>query len=138
MTAGERPNLGGLFTGSVPPERTSSVADALRAAPSSTRSAASSARVPSSAGHSSSAGASSAGAGRPTRLRVAVPSEATHERTVAPEEAPERSGLDWVNPVKAVELYFAVLQGLLDLNRNIAVGVVTAVLSVPRRVIGRR
>jgi len=109
MTAGERPNLGGLFTGSTPPERTSSVADVL----------------------------SPRG---PTRLRVAAVSADVHELSsaAAPTAGDQRSAAEWIDPVKAVERYFAFLQGLLDLNRNLAVGVVTAVLSVPGRIGFRR
>lgn len=106
MSGSSRPNLGGLFNGSVPPERPRRIN------------------------------------GAPT-LTVAPP-RAEPQGSAENAEAPAATSLsarsvpDWLDPVKAVEQYFAVLRALLDVNRDVAVAVTRAVVSLPQRVGLRR
>lgn len=101
--SGTRPNLGGLFNGSVPPERARRVN------------------------------------GGPT-LTVAPPQpEQTDTASDATVPSPAAtSASEWLDPVKVVEQYFAVLRALLDVNRDVAVAVTKAVWSLPQRVGLRR
>jgi len=105
MTGSTRPNLGGLFNGSVPPERPRRIN------------------------------------GAPT-LTVASPrtDTATAEKPDAPAVTapPSWSTPDWLDPVKAVEQYFAVLRALVDVNRDLAVAVTRVMVSLPQRVGLRR
>ena len=105
MTTGARPNLGGLFNGSTPPDRSSRVAGALG-----------------------------------PRLLAPAPVTGRNEDSTAaesadaqPDGAGQRSALGWIDPVRAVELYFEFLQSVLNANRDLAVGWATAIRSVPQR-----
>lgn len=122
MTASPRPNLGGLFNGSAPPERSSSIADAL--GPRGVR--------------------LSAVADDPVTERPAPASKSlADERRVGPaapitkSTAPAQSlswpAPSWLDPIRAVEHYFAFLQTLLDANQRLAVSMVTTVVSLPQR-----
>ena len=39
----------------------------------------------------------------------------------------------WLDPIKAVEHYFAFLQTLLDANQRLAISMVTTVVALPQR-----
>ena len=121
MSVGPRPNLGGLFNGSTPPERSSSVsgafgprflkqlpadeqADELPSAPELTVGMAASEAPPSATGTAAPAG--------------------HHER---------RNVLSLLDPIRIVEQYFAFLQAVLDANRQVAVALTSSVMSLPQR-----
>lgn len=111
MTGSPRPNLGGLFNGSVPPERPRRI----NGVPGPTLSVA------------------------PSRPDDSVPAPAPSAAGAQPASGrPAGSGPDWLDPVNAVEQYFALLRGLLDINRDIAVAVTRVMLSLPQRVGLRR
>ncbi len=119
MTSNGRPNLGGLFSGSTPPERSSMIADALD----------------SRTGRSTPAGAAS----RPT-----VPPRQTPARAIpappipappvtAHVTTPAAGQAAWWDPVNALGYYFDFLQGLFDANRAVTMAVATAVTAPLRR-----
>ena len=111
MTANGRPNLGGLFTGSTPPERSSTIADAL----DPPRARARAKPAPSIA---------------PPPVappRVTTPPAAT------PSAPPTPGSAAWWDPVNALGLYFDFLQGLFDANRAVTMAVATAVTAPLRR-----
>src|SRR5664280_1674795 len=98
MTPSSRPNLGGLFTGSTPPERSSAVA------------------APRGSGSAREPGATVPPLGAPVgQSSVAV-------------------ALEFIDPLRAVERYFAFLQVVLDVNHRVAIAVTSAAVSLPRRV----
>ncbi|MET0965924.1 MAG: hypothetical protein ABWZ02_05975 [Nakamurella sp.] len=106
MTGSARPNLGGLFNGSTPPEQASRIADPLRPRLVSA--------VPiADVAHD--------------RADQARPSTAAAE----PQAREERP--DWADPVALVNQYFGLLRTLLDLNQQWAVAFTTAVVGLPRR-----
>jgi hypothetical protein len=120
MTATARPNLGGLFNGSTPPERSNGIADAVGPRRIQLAPAADEADT------------------RPTEQ--APETESAHITPDVPDVddqpsdgEPRWAPLDWIDPVKAVEHYFAFLQALLDANRELAVAMAVAVRSLPRR-----
>jgi hypothetical protein len=112
MTGQARPNLGGLFDGSTPPDRTSSVAGRLGP------------RLV------------TAPVGRPAEPAVstpfpAEPAEAGIETSVVDPAAASRASesarpsidpLAWFDPIRALEVYFGVLQAVLDANRHCVMG----------------
>lgn len=110
MTSGARPNLGGLFNGSTPPEKLngSSVRPKLILS------------TPLAAKEESTS---------PGPATVAADAKS------APPAGPptKQAGLEWLDPVKAVEQYFAFLQSLLDTNRGLMVALATTVASLPGR-----
>jgi hypothetical protein len=65
-------------------------------------------------------------------------SVATAAEATEPGVARSGSLPGWVDPVRAVEQYFALLHVLLDVNRDVAVACTRAVLSLPHRVGIRR
>jgi len=125
MTASPRPNLGGLFNGSAPPERSSSIADAL--GPRGVR---------------LSAVADDTESERPA-IGAPKRSSATDQRRIGPASPPTKTAPtaqdlhwpapSWLDPIKAVEHYFAFLQTLLDANQRLALSMVTTVVSLPHR-----
>ena len=140
MTAGSRPNLSGLFTGSTPPERSSAVASALGPEPGPEPVSAPSV---SEAEHEPVQGDDAvetepaAALGNPAAARG---SGATRQRSVPvpPLGAPTGQGhlsaaLELIDPLRAVERYFAFLQAVLDVNRRVAIAVTGTALSLPRR-----
>ncbi len=118
MTSGSRPNLAGLFDGSVPPATASSVAGKL--GPTLVA-------VPDDAG-----GPADPHPETITRAPDPVPVAAPRKPGLA---GPPRLG--WFDPVRVVELYFGWLQTVLDANRNLAVGVAAAVKTLPGRITRR-
>jgi hypothetical protein len=111
MTARARPNLGGLFDGSTPADRTSSVAG--RIAPRLV----------------------TAPVGRPDEQAPPAsptiePAEVGESKIADPAEPPPAGGssqrpidpLAWLDPIRALELYFGVLQAVLDANRQFVMG----------------
>jgi len=124
MTASPRPNLGGLFNGSTPPERSSTVAEAL--GPRGVRLTAVADGTPPSAASSKPAADDATGTGTatPRTPAIAAGSPAPDYHWPAP---------SWLDPLKAVEHYFSFLQTLLDANQRLAVSVVTTVVSLPHR-----
>jgi hypothetical protein len=121
MTATPRPNLGGLFNGSTPPEQSSSISGAigprfLKQLPTDGQSR----EVPREPARSNG---------------NAAPDAAT---SATETESPAGQGdrwnvLSWVDPTKIVVQYFAFLQVLLDTNRDLAVSLTSAVMSLPKR-----
>lgn len=111
MTASSRPNLGGLFNGSVPPEKASRIngftGPRLVAAPSvASPKLDEKADVP--------------------PLDIAIGGGSTEQNPW--------SITDLLDPMKALERYFGLLQSALDLNRDIAFACTRAVLTLPGRV----
>ena len=144
MTAGSRPNLSGLFTGSPPPERSTAVASALgpESGPALGPELVSAPSV-SEAEHEPVQGDDAvetepaAALGNPAAARG---SGATRQRSVPvpPLGAPTHQGhlsaaLELIDPLRAVERYFAFLQVVLDVNRRVAIAVTGTALSLPRR-----
>ncbi len=120
MNERARPNLGGLFNGSTPPEQSSSISGAigprfLKQLPTDGQAR----EVPP----------------EPARNAHAVsdgPASATD--TDSPAGQGDRwNVLSWVDPTKIVVQYFAFLQVLLDTNRDLAVSLTNAVMSLPKR-----
>jgi hypothetical protein len=148
MTAGARPNLRGLFNGSTPPDRSSSIADALgpiliTSSPvvercdgsKSAESEVAHAVEPEHASETGDPAAPSRGSG-PTGQRI-TPVRKRGTRTPTGQER-RWAALEWIDPVKAVEHYFELLQAVLDANRELAVGWANTVSSLPQRVGMRR
>ena len=111
MTTNGRPNLGGLFTGSTPPERSSTIADALDSTPAAPR------RTP--------------GRAIPAPAIPAPPTPAPP--VAAPVATPAAGPAAWWDPVNALGYYFDFLQGLFDANRAVTMAVATAVTAPLRR-----
>ncbi len=101
MTPQARPNLGGLFDGSMPADRVSSIAGKL--GPRS---------VPAPLGPAED----------PT---PAPPSEHTADVRPPGAEGP----VSWIDPIRALELYFGLLQAVLDANRQVVMGVAGVLVS---------
>jgi hypothetical protein len=133
MTQNSRPNLGGLFTGSTPPERSSAVAAQLGP------------RLV-SAPVTEPEGIAAQHAGRsepiPAVGKLVPPTDTgstrEHGAAVPPLGPPAGQSsvavaLEFVDPLRAVERYFAVLQVVLDVNRRVAIALTTAAISLPRR-----
>jgi hypothetical protein len=124
MSADPRPNLGGLFNGSTPPERSSSISGAfgprfLKQLP-----------VEQPAGEVPPEPAPSANI---------VPSEESATDAGTETAAGQRwQGLSSMDPNRIVEQYFAFLQVLLDTNREWAVALTSTVMSLPKRVRSQR
>lgn len=115
MSSGARPNLGGLFNGSTPPDRVNGATGVLR--PTLILS------TP-LVEHDESTTAG------PDLADPVGPEPVSPVRAQRPGRWPTR---EWLDPVNAVERYFAVLQSLLDANRGLAVALATTVSSLPRR-----
>ena len=121
MNERARPNLGGLFNGSTPPEQSSSISGAigprfLKQLPTDGPAR----EVPPEPARSNGNAASDA------------PPSATD--TDSPAGQGDRwNVLSWVDPTKIVVQYFAFLQVLLDTNRDLAVSLTSAVMSLPKR-----
>lgn len=113
MTSGARPNLGGLFNGSTPPEKLNGSAVRPKLILSTPL----------------VAQGESASSDRP----AAAPSEPKTPSPEQPGPAQRGSGLQWLDPVKAVEQYFVFLQTLLEANRRLAVALTTTAVSLPGR-----
>ena len=133
MTPNSRPNLGGLFTGSTPPERSSAVAAQLgpRLVTAPPVAEPEGVAVQDAAGPepTPAVGPAPPRDGGPIReLGAAVPPLGTPvgQSNVA-------VALTFIDPLRAVERYFAVLQVVLDVNRRAAIALTTAVISLPRR-----
>ena len=112
MTGQARPNLGGLFDGSTPADRTSSVAGRL-----GPRLVTAPVGRPGEHGVSTPAPADPVGAG--TEPMVAEPAAASRGSDSA---RPPIDPLGWFDPIRALELYFGVLQAVLDANRQCVMG----------------
>jgi len=128
MTASPRPNLGGLFNGSTPPGRSSTIAEAL--GPRGVRLTA----VVDEA-DSANAAADAAADSAP----AAPQADATGQESVPAQDGgptPEFHwpAPNWLNPVTAVEHYFAFLHTLLDANQRFAMSLAGTLVSLPQRV----
>ena len=127
MNERQRPNLGGLFNGSTPPDRSSRISGAfdprfLKQLPADQRT---DDVVPEPAGRADDAATRASAAD--TEVPVAQPEGGQGGRATV-------LSLD---PTKIVEQYFAFLQVLLDTNRKFAVAVTSTVMSLPMRVRSR-
>ena len=70
----------------------------------------------------------------PRLLTVTTPGPGERPRPAAGTDRSNGStALGWIAPVALVERYFALLQLVLDVNRNVAMGCVSALTSLPRR-----
>ncbi len=149
MTANARPNLGGLFTGVTPPDRSSSIADALgpRAA----------AAGPGNGATPGNDAVTGKGSGRSTRSAGTAGLAARQSVRPKPAETPAplpliagttRSGvssasdrddhwaaLQWLDPVRALGSYFDFMQGVLDAQRRVTISL-ASIVSAPVRRIG--
>ncbi len=134
MTPNSRPNLGGLFTGTTPPERPSAVAAQLGP------------RLVTAPPVAEPEGIAAQDAARPEPTPAvgnpAPPRDSGPIRelgaAVPPLGAPVGQSnvavaLEFIDPLRAVERYFAVLQVVLDINRRAAIALTTAAISLPRR-----
>ena len=136
MTPSSRPNLGGLFTGSTPPERSSAVAAQLgprlitapTVAESEDATAAQDVTEREPAAPSLGNPPRSVATGPVRELGAEVPPLGAHvgQSTVA-------VALGFIDPLRVVERYFAFLQVVLDVNRRAAIALTTAAISLPRR-----
>ena len=127
MTSNARPNLGGLFNGSTPPQQPSRIGD-----PASPRLVTA---VPISETPLPPRGSAPPG---PTRSGAATSGP---RRSVPPQGKSDPVGLQqakpvahWADPVGLVNQYFGLLRTLLDINQQWAVACATAVAALPRRV----
>lgn len=114
-----RPNLEGLFTGATPADPPMSW---LNGAPAEPESPAAPAGERSAAPSAPSASASTAQSGpprRPAPPAAPTPSVATGQPT----------GL--LDPIALAERYFAMMQALLDLQRDVGMRVVQQVVTLP-------
>ena len=124
MTPQARPNLGGLFDGSTPADRTSGIAGRLGPR-----------LVPAPADRP---GAST------TPASPAVEPAADVEESTDPPAASRGSGSAqrpfdpsaWLDPIRALEMYFGVLQAMLDANRQFVMGVAGVLVSGGTRLRG--
>ncbi|MGS0685199.1 hypothetical protein ACVBEQ_08645 [Nakamurella sp. GG22] len=123
MTTNGRPNLGGLFTGSTPPERSSTIADALDSRTGAPRTARST--------PADTAGPPTAPRQTPARAIPAPP--ISTPSVAAPVATPAAGQAAWWDPVNALGYYFDFLQGLFDANRAVTMAVATAVTAPLRR-----
>ena len=134
MTPSSRPNLGGLFTGSTPPERSSAVAAQLgprlvTGSPVAEPEDVATQDVPETEPAPAVGNpAAPRGSGSARELGAAVP----------PLGAPVGQSsaavaLEFIDPLRAVERYFAFLQVVLDVNRRVAIAVTSAAVSLLRR-----
>ena len=134
MTPRARQNLGGLFNGSTPPDRFSSVADALgpRLITGLPVVEPGDDSTPAEPQHASAAHSPAA----PSRGNGAARQHITNgqERGTHPPTSQERqwTALEWIDPVKAIEHYFAWLRAVLDANREFAVGWASAAMAMPQ------
>jgi hypothetical protein len=113
MTANGRPNLAGLFSGTVVADRPADVAGAP--GPRLVLSPPIAAPDPEPE----------------PRADAASPAPEPQIHTAAAGTPHRRSALAWLDPVNAMELYFQFLQTLLDANRGFAVGWARTVKSLP-------
>ncbi len=134
MTANGRPNLGGLFSGTTPPDRSSSIADALD--PRSVggdrpgdraQSARSAKRSPGGAPQTPAAPAT--GPARAAGPRGEAAAAAIGDRRIADPLA----AIQWLDPMRALGQYFDFVQGLLDAQRRVTMSVAAAVTAPVRR-----
>lgn len=121
MTKSARPNLGGLFNGTTPPERSSRISDAV--GPRSPR-------QPPAVGRSEVA--------RPAATPPRAARSAEKGSAVPAEAGPRRPVLPGIDPVRVVDRYFEVLQAVLDLNHAMALAWADLINSASRRLLPRR
>ena len=130
--ANSRPNLGGLFNGSTPPERSSSIAAALGSASSADHEQPPD-RQSSAAGRgrrtASSARSSAPPLGAPVPPIGAAPTGIPGARGTADQWA----ALQWLDPVRVLGFYFDVVQVAFDVQRRLTMGVATIVTAPVRR-----
>ncbi len=147
MSAASRPNLGGLFNGSTPPDRSSSIAAALRAPESADRESAD--PSPSSGSAGSSGSSRSAGPTAPTGSQRAKRSTPTATTSTPPMGAPVPplgsaagsareatdtwAALQWLDPVRVLGFYFDALQAAFDAQRRLTMTVASVVSAPVRR-----
>ena len=70
------------------------------------------------------------------RLPLVSVESVPHRRPRSPRRPPQDlhwPAPSWLDPIKAVEHYFAFLQTLLDANQRLAISMVTTVVSLPHR-----
>ena len=103
MTAQARPNLGGLFNGSTPADRVSSIAGKL----------------------GPSVVSAPVGAPQPDP----TPETSAIGLTADVRQPGPEGPVSWIDPIRALELYFGLLQAVLDANRQLVMGVAAVLVS---------
>jgi hypothetical protein len=127
MSPTSRPNLGGLFNGTTPPARSSSIAAALgtpEAAGESTAPASGSARAKRS---------SAAGKAGPPPVGAPVPPLGSTPFGSTSDASGQWAALQWLDPVRVLGFYFDVVQTMFDVQRRLTMGVASAVTAPVRR-----
>jgi hypothetical protein len=117
MTSQARPNLGGLFDGSTPADRTSGIAGRL-----GPRLVTAPVGEPAESGTPASA-----------KAEPAVDVEESTDPTAASRGSGSAA---WLDPIRALEMYFGVLQAMLDANRQFVMGVAGVLVSGGTRLRG--
>jgi hypothetical protein len=122
MTSQARPNLGGLFDGSTPADRTSGIAGRLGP------------RLVTAPVGRPAEGAAPAS----SKVEPALDVEESTDPPAASRGSSERSidPLSWIDPIRALEMYFGVLQAMLDANRQFVLGVAGVLVSGGTRLRG--
>jgi len=110
MTPQARPNLGGLFNGSTPADRVSSIAGRLGPR-----------LVSAPVGHSN---------------EDSAPAPAKDEHVPEADQVKATAPVSWVDPIRALELYFGLLQAALDANRQFVMGLANVVVTGGTRLRG--
>jgi hypothetical protein len=112
MTSQARPNLGGLFDGSTPADRTSSVAGRL--GPRLVTAPAGGSREQPAPASSRGEPEADAKASKAAAPAASSPGGGSTPRPIDP--------LAWIDPMRALEAYFNVLQAVFDANRQFVMG----------------
>ena len=124
MSTQARPNLGGLFNGSTPADRTSGIAGRL-----GPRLVTAPADRP---------GASTTPAS--STVEPAADAEESTDPPAASRESGSAQGpidpLAWLDPIRALEMYFGLLQAMLDANRQFVMGAAGVLVSGGTRLRG--
>jgi hypothetical protein len=126
MTAQARPNLGGLFDGSTPADRTSSIAGRL--GPRLVTTPAGPPRDDAT----------------PASPTVDQGGDVKEPKTAAPaaaslQDASAQRSIDpavWLDPIRALEFYFGLLQAALDANRHFVMGLAGVLVTGGNRLRG--
>ena len=124
MTSQARPNLGGLFDGSTPADRTSGIAGRLGPR-----------LVPAPAGQPADSATPASSEVEPaTDVEESTDPPAASLASESAQRPIDPSA--WLDPIRALELYFGVLQAMLDANRQFVMGVAGVLVSGGTRLRG--
>lgn len=130
MTSSARPNLGGLFNGSTPPQRSSRIGGAMGPRLVTSVPISEVGRGPLPAGQSDGPPAGSSSAGQ-----SATPQRPADAPTAAAPRVGSSAGLvQWADPVHLVNQYFSFLRHILDANQQWALACASLAREIPGRV----